>query len=170
MNIKIRPESAADAPAISAVTAAAFADAAHASHTEQHIVDALRAAGKLTVSLVAELDGTVVGHVALSPVSISGGASGWFGLGPISVLPQHQNRGVGSLLMRAALRVLCERRASGCVVLGDPHYYGRFGFKADPDLVLPGVPAQYFQALSFESARPKGLVAYDAAFSAAPPR
>jgi putative acetyltransferase len=166
LSIRIRAETSADAQAIEAVTVCAFRDAPHTSHTEQHIVSALRRAGKLAISLVAEADGGMIGHVAISPVSISDGASGWFGLGPISVLPQHQRRGVGSQLLREALRLLRGRGASGCVVLGEPEYYGRFGFQADPDLVLPGVPLEYFQILSFDGAKPRGTVRYDDAFEA----
>jgi putative acetyltransferase len=165
ISIKIREETAADWRTIEELTACAFLNAAHTSHTEQYVVNALRTAGKLAVSLVAEADGVVVGHIALSPVSISDGASGWFGLGPISVLPQHQRREVGSQLMREALRVLRHLGACGCVVLGEPEYYGRFGFQADPDLVLPGVPPEYFQALSLDSSRPRGIVTYHEAFN-----
>lgn len=166
MSIKIRRETSSDAQVIEAVTVAAFLNAPHTSHTEQYIVSALRRAGKLAVSLVAEIDGIVIGHVAISPVSISDGTSGWFGLGPISVVPQYQRRGVGSQLMREGLRLLRERGASGCVVLGEPEYYGRFGFRADLNLVLPGVPSEYFQAVAFDSSRPRGTVAYHEAFSA----
>jgi len=166
MGIKIRREISSDAQIIEAVTASAFLNAPHTSHTEQYIINALRRAGKLAVSLVAEADGTVIGHVAISPVSISDGASDWFGLGPISVLPQHQRRGIGSQLMREALRLLRDRGASGCVVLGEPEYYSRFGIQADPNLVLPGVPAEHFQTVSFDSSRPRGTVAYHEAFSA----
>ncbi len=166
MNIKIRSETSADSRAIEAVTTSAFLNAPHTSHTEQHIVNMLRKAGKLAISLIAEADGTVIGHVAISPVSISDGASDWFGLGPISVIPEHQRRGVGSQLMREALHMLRERGASGCVVLGEPQYYGKFGFKADPNLVLRGVPPEYFQAISLDSSRPKGIVTYDEAFNA----
>ena len=164
MNIEIRNETAADVPAIEALTAAAFLDAPHTSHTEQFIVNALRGAGELTLSLVADAEGTVVGHVAVSPVSLSAAASGWFGLGPISVSPEHQRRGVGSRLVREALRILRERGAAGCVVLGEPEYYGRFGFQVDPNLVLPGIPPGYFQACSFDGSKPRGIVAYHVAF------
>jgi putative acetyltransferase len=166
MKIEIVHEAAADVAAIQAVTIAAFLRAPHTSHTEQFIVDALRKAGQLTVSLVAKTDGTVVGHVAISPVSISDGTRGWYGLGPISVTPEYQGRGIGSRLMREALRVLRERGASGCVLLGEPRYYNRFGFRVDPNLELPGVPAEYFQALSFGASRPRGVVSYHAAFNA----
>jgi putative acetyltransferase len=166
MNPEIRNETAADVSAIEAVTIAAFLNAPHASHTEQFIVDALRKAGQLTVSLVAEVEGRIVGHVALSPVTISDGAAGWFGLGPISVLPEHQGRGVGSRLMREALRTLRERGAAGCVLVGEPAYYGRFGFQADPNLVFPDVPPVYFQAVSFGTSHPRGTVSYHEAFNA----
>jgi putative acetyltransferase len=166
MNIKIRNETAADARAIEAVTISAFMSAPHTSHTEQFIVTALRKAGLLSISLVADAEGAVIGHVAVSPVSISDGASSWFGLGPISVLPEHQRRGVGSRLMHEALRVLREHGAAGCVVLGEPEYYSRFGFQADPNLILPDVPPEYFQAISLDSSRPRGTVSYPQAFNA----
>jgi putative acetyltransferase len=166
MDTTIRTETAEDARTIEAMTVAAFLDAAHTSHTEQFIVAGLRRAGKLAVSLVAESDGVLVGHVAVSPVRIADGTAGWFGLGPISVLPVHQRRGIGTQLMHAALDRLRSARARGCVVLGEPAYYGRFGFRADPGLVLPGVPPEYFQAIVFSGARPQGVVRYDAAFEA----
>jgi len=167
MNVTIRSERRADLPPIEALTACAFLNAPHSSHTEQHIVNALRRAGALTISLVAETEGTLIGHVAMSPVSISDGVSGWFGLGPLSVLPQHQRRGVGSQLTREALRALRARGACGCVVLGEPEYYGRFGFQVNPNLTLAGVPPQYFQAMSFDSSKPRGMVTYHQAFDMA---
>lgn len=166
MSIKIRAERAGDRQAIEEVTVAAFLNAPHTSHTEQHIVNALRKAGKLAVSLVAETDGIVVGHVAISPVSISNDASGWLGLGPLCVLPRYQRRGIGTQLVHEALRQLRHSGASGCVVLGEPGYYGRFGFQADPRLVFPGYPPEYFQALSFGSSIPEGAVRYPEAFNA----
>jgi len=164
--VKIRRELPFDTAAIEAVTIAAFLDAEHTGHTEQHIVRDLRRAGQLTVSLVAEDDGTIVGHVAVSPVSVSSGAEHWYGLGPISVSPARQSRGIGAMLMQRALADLRELGAAGCVVLGDPRYYSRFGFVAIPSLELPGVPAQYFQAISFIGSMPCGQVAYHDAFAA----
>ena len=166
MKVEIRSEASADVQKIEALTTSAFLNAPHTSHTEQYIVNALRGAGKLTVSLVAETDGALIGHVAISSVSISDGSPGWFGLGPISVLPPYQRQGIGSRLIREALRILRERGASGCVVLGEPEYYSRFGFQADPHLVLPSVPPEYFQSLSFGSSKPRGMVTYDDAFAA----
>ena len=113
---------------------------------------------------MAETEGTIIGHVAVSPVAISDGSRDWFGLGPISVAPEYQRRGIGSRLMCEALRVLRERGAAGCVLLGEPAYYSRFGFEADPGLTLPRVPAEYFQSVSFSANRPRGIVTYDSAF------
>src|SRR5277367_6607130 len=148
MNVLIRGETVADVESIESVTAAPFLNADHSSHTEQFIVNALRAAGALSISLVAHVDGQLVGHVAMSPISISGHAGRWYGLAPVSVLPEFQRRGVGTRLVTQAMAHLKRFDAEGCVVLGDPRYYGRFGFKAEQGLILPGVPAEYFQAIS----------------------
>ncbi|AWY44132.1 GNAT family N-acetyltransferase [Pseudomonas putida] len=166
MNLTIRNEQPEDIQPIATLTAAAFKHAEHTSHTEHFIVDALRRAGQLTVSLVAVENGEIIGHVAISPVSVSGGATGWYGLGPISVAPEHQGQGIGSALMKAALAQLQGKGAAGCVLLGDPGYYGRFGFKANTGLELPGVPQEYFQALSFNGDVPAGIVQYHEAFNA----
>ncbi|RBP28501.1 putative acetyltransferase [Marinobacter pelagius] len=165
MNITIRPEQQRDISAIRRVTEAAFASAAHASGTEPQIVEALRNARALSISLVAECNGEVIGHVAVSPVHISDGSKGWFGFGPVSVLPEYQRQGVGTSLMRSALDALKHEGAKGCVLVGDPGYYGRFGFRPVPDLTLPDVPTEYFQALRFGSAFPAGSVTFHEAFA-----
>ncbi|HWV36575.1 MAG TPA: N-acetyltransferase [Thermomicrobiales bacterium] len=167
MSVVIRAEQPADIASISRLTEIAFRDHEHSGHTEQFIVDGLRRAGVLTLSLVAVDNDSVVGHVAVSPVIISSGETGWFGLGPISVLPERQRQGIGSQLMHAALADLRQLDAKGCVVLGDPGYYGRFGFRAHPGLELPGVPVEYFQAVSFGGVLPAGTVRYHDAFDAA---
>jgi len=164
--MRIRPEVASDAGAIEAVTVAAFKHVAHSGHTEQFIIRELRRSGVLSVSLVAEDNGAVVGHVAVSPVVVSDGATGWYGPGPISVAPAHQGRGVGTRVMEHALAALRALAANGCVVLGEPGYYSRFGFTAQPSMVLPGVPPAYFQATSFNGSLPSGEVSYHAAFAA----
>lgn len=166
MDLILRAEGPNDIAAIHELTASAFLHAAHTQHTEQFIVDALRRAGALSVSLVAEEQGELVGHVAVSPVVISDGTLDWFGLGPISVSPGHQRRGIGAQLMNAALAALRNAGAAGCVLLGDPAYYSRFGFAPNPRLVLAGVPPEYFQALALGSSVPSGTVLYHAAFDA----
>lgn len=166
MTVLIRPETPADVDAIHELTVAAFLDAEHTSRTEQFINDALRSAGQLTLSLVADDGGAIVGHVAMSPVSLSDGSVGWFGLGPVSVLPARQGEGLGSRLIRQALDALREQGAAGCVVLGNPDYYGRFGFRAEPRLVLHDVPPEYFQALAFVGPVPDASVRYHDAFNA----
>jgi len=92
--IVIRDEIKADVAVISEVTTAAFETMEISNHTEQFIIEALRSAEALTLSLVAEVDGRVVGHIAFSPVIISDGTVNWYGLGPVSVLPEYQRRGI----------------------------------------------------------------------------
>ena len=166
MNLRIRKETPEDIHSIDAVTIAAFLEAPHTSHTEQFIVKALRDSGVLTLSLVAEVKGAVVGHVAVSPVTIADGTLGWFGLGPISVIPEYQMRGIGSQLMIEALNMLKQNGAGGCVLLGDPEYYKRFGFTSEARLILTGVPPEYFQAICFKKPFPQGIVTYHEAFDA----
>jgi len=165
VTVVIRPETSADVPVISRVTHAAFQSTSRDRVTEHRIVEALRRNGALSLSLVAVDDGHVVGHVAVSPFSISSGASGWFGLGPISVLPARQRQGIGTRLMERALAMLLQRGARGCVLVGEPAFYGRFGFAPKVGLEYPSVPAKFFLALPFGPERPSGTVQYDAAFA-----
>jgi putative acetyltransferase len=160
----IRPERPDDIDAIHRVVRTAFLGAAHTSGTEHLIVQELRRARALTLSLVAVLDGQIIGHVAISPVAISDGSPGWYGLGPVSVAPSHQNRGVGYGLVSEALSRIKHEGAAGCVVLGEPAYYGRFGFHVAPALVLEGVPPGYFQALALAGSAARGTVTYHPAF------
>ena len=162
----IRPEQPGDADAIRAVIGAAFAGRRYSSGTEAAIVEALREAGALTLSLVAEEDGQVIGHIAFSPVTIDGAACGWFGLGPVAVVPERQGQGVGAALIREGLARLRARGAAGCVLLGDPRYYARFGFVSDPALRYSGGPAAYFQRLAFSDPTPSGEIAFHPAFDA----
>ena len=155
-NIVIRSERDSDINAIAEVTAAAFETLEISNHTEQFIIEALRAAGALAVSLVAELDGRVAGHIAFSPVSISDGTKNWYGLGPVSVLPEFQRQGVGKALIREGLSRLKEMGAGGCCLVGHPEYYIKFGFQNMPGLVLEGVPPEVFFGLSFDGHIPQG--------------
>jgi putative acetyltransferase len=139
---------------------------AYSSQTEKAIVDALRSAGALTLSLIAIEDGKIIGHVAFSPVTINSKTNGWYGLGPVSVWPNQQGRGIGQALIREGLNNLRDMNAQGCVVLGDPGYYSRFGFVSDPGLRYGDVPPEYFQRLGFTEIVPKGEVVFHPGFDA----
>jgi putative acetyltransferase len=165
----IRDERPEDIDAITDVTTEAFKPPRYASHTEQFIVLALRRAGVLAISLVAELDGRVVGHVALSPVSISDGSAGWFGLGPISVAPEVQRQGIGSALMRESIARLRALGAKGCFLVGNPDYYRRFGFENMVGLVYEHAPEEDSLALALDGPMPQGIVHFHEAFEATGP-
>ncbi len=166
--VEIEEERPEDVAGIREVTAAAFAQAPHSSGTEAEIVEALRQAGVLTLSLVAREGGELVGHVAFSPVTIEGRAKGkWFGLGPVSVRPGRQRRGIGTALIEAGLARLREMGADGCVLVGDPAYYRRFGFEVDSRLRYGDLPPGLLQKLSFTGAEAVGEVRYHAAFDGA---
>lgn len=160
----IRLENEGDADAIHALTAAAFQGKPFSDGTEAQVVDALRAAGALTISLVAEDYDEIIGHVAFSPVTINGQQGGWYGLGPISVAPARQRRGIGSALIETGLSQLRDLGADGCVLLGDPAYYSRFGFVGDSGLSHRDVDRRYIQWLSFTGDAPVGEVAFHPAF------
>ncbi|GAA4179552.1 N-acetyltransferase [Shinella granuli] len=162
--IFLRPERPDDVDAIRTLTETAFRTAPHADGTEHLIIDRLRAAGALTLSLVVESDGVIVGHVAFSPVTVSDGSVGWYGLGPISVDPARQGEGIGGRLVKDGLERLKALGAAGCVLLGDPAYYGRFGFAADPKLTLDGVPPDYFMRVAFSPVYGGGTVSYHPGF------
>lgn len=165
MTVTLRLERPGDEAAIRALTAAAFRDMPFSDGSEPRIVDALRADGDLSLSLVAlNMDDAIVGHIAFSPVTISDGTPGWFGLGPVSVIPTRQRTGIGSKLIERGLADLAGSGARGCVVLGDPAYYARFGFAHDPGLAYPGPPAEYFQRLVFSGPPPSGTVCSAPAF------
>ena len=163
MSWTIRKERPADEQAITALIDAAFRDAPHSDGTEAAIVERLRADGDLALSLVAA-EGSLVGHVAFSPVTLSDGTARWYGLGPVAVSPRRQGEGIGTALVRQGLERLHAMEAGGCVVLGEPGYYGRFGFRHDPRLAFPGPPPEYFQRLVLDGEPPAGTVRYARAF------
>ena len=164
--MRIREETATDVEAIAHVTNCAFRDHPHSNQTEQFIIQALRRAGALTLSLVAELDSRIVGHAAFSPVVMSDGTPHWYGVGPVSVLPEYQKKGIGSALMTEGLSRLKDLGAQGCVLVGDPLYYVRFGFRIHPALVIDGVPPEVFLALPFTDRVPHGQATFHRAFQA----
>jgi putative acetyltransferase len=160
----IRDEEARDTAAITEVTVEAFKTLKISRQTEHLIVDALRAANALSVSLVAEVFGSVVGHIAISPVTLSDGTAGWYGVGPISVSPAWQRKGIGTALVREGLLRLKALGAKGCCLVGHPGYYRRFDFENVSTLLLDGVPPEVFFALSFDGAIPNATVTFHPAF------
>jgi putative acetyltransferase len=160
----IRNETDADVNPITEVTISAFNTLEISDHTEQFIIEALRSAKALTLSLVAEIEGQVVGHIAFSPVTISDGTLEWYGLGPVSVLPEYQGKGIGKALIKAGLSRLKNRGAKGCCLVGHPQYYKKFGFVNVTGLVLEGVPQEVFFVLPFDDQFPRGKVTFHDGF------
>ena len=164
-NLIIRPETSNDYQAIREINTAAFADHPYSHQTEHLIVEALRAAGALTISLVAEVEGKVVGHIAFSPVTINGTFHQWYALGPVAVLPALQRQGIGTKLVKEGLKSMRALGAKGCVLVGDPAFYSRFGFSHNPALTLEDVPPDVFLCLPMTEPVPQGKVEHHLAFS-----
>src|SRR3989344_4128035 len=166
MQLRLRRGRPEDATTIYALTEAAFAGLPFSDGVEPRVIDALRAAGALTLSLVATDANEIAGHVAFSPVAINGRPSDWYGLGPVAVWPHRQRNGIGQALIREGLWRLQSMGAGGCVLLGAPAYYARFGFERDPRLHHAGGPAWAFQCLTLNGPRPVGEVSFHPAFDA----
>lgn len=162
----IRQEDPRDTEAIHELTTRAFAPMQFSNGSEAAIVRGLRDDGDLTISLVADEAGDVVGHVAFSPVTIGGRHDGWFGLGPISVEPARQGQGIGRALIEAGLALLRERGAAGCALIGSPDLYRRFGFKSDGRLTYGQLEPRYVQWLVLAGQPPVGELRYAPAFPA----
>lgn len=162
--MKVRPETVRDHDAIRHVNEAAFENHPFSQQTEHLIVDALRAADALSVSLVAEVDGEVVGHIAFSPAGINRAASRWFVLGPVAVLPQQQRRGVGKTLIKDGLDAIRRLGAEGCILVGDPVYYLALGFVHIPTLTMEGIPPQNVMCWPMTERPPTGVVTHHDAF------
>ena len=126
MNFIVRHETPADVSDIYQVNHLAFD-----RDNEAQLVDVLRREKAVILSLVAVLDGQIIGHILFSPVSITNDKFQWqaVGLGPMAVLPEFQNQGIGSALIRSGLDELKKLGHDVVIVLGHPEYYPRFGFK-----------------------------------------
>lgn len=161
----IRQERPSDAPVIARIVERAFRDHPYSMGTEAEIIRNLRASSALTVSLVVEVSNLVRGHIAASAVQIDGRTVNWHGIGPVAVDPTTQGAGLGSVLIRECISELRKLGAAGCVVLGEPAFYSRFGFKPTAGLTYPGPPAEHFMALPFGSPVLQGVVNYHAAFT-----
>ena len=164
LTMLIRPETEADADVIHDLTLTAFKPMPFSDGTEAEIIQRLRAAGDLSISLVAEEGGEILGHVAFSPVTIDGLHDGWFGLGPISVRPERQRQGIGKALIARGLDLLNERGATGCALIGNPDIYSRVGFVGDGRLKYRDVEARYVQWLFWHGDAPCGNLEFAPAF------
>ncbi len=128
----LRAEVPADILSIDALLKAAFTSSA-----EAELVMALRENGKNTLSLVAcDDNGQLIGHLMFSPVTIDQQDIGVQGLAPLCVHPDHQSQGIGEQLVKEGLEMLAELGYTGCVVVGNPHHYQRFGFEVAKNLSL----------------------------------
>lgn len=163
MSYEIRPERPEDAAAIDALLRAAFPEA-----VEADLVKRLRADGNLALSLVAEENDAIIGHVGFVPIRLDPdpGYHTW-GLAPLSVLPHRQGRGVGSALTEAGLDAAEDAGIGLVLVLGDQNYYGRFGFDT---MLAEGIAVAwagpYFAGLMLrELPQPRGRATYPSAFS-----
>lgn len=170
-NVNIRPECKGDIDAIAGITEQAFRSHPYSRHTEQFVIAALRRSGGLSISLVAEVDGRVVGHIAFSPVQISDGTPDWYALGPVAVAPAFQRQGIGQALVRAGMQALWLIGARGCVLVGEPSFYARFGFRSNPCCTMEGVPQQYVLSQPLGThPQAEGRITHHEAFSARGPQ
>jgi putative acetyltransferase len=164
MSVVLRPEIPSDRLAIHDLTQRAFAPMPYAEGDEQDLIDALRDAGVLALSLVAEEGGVIMGQVTLSPATHETGAAGWYALGPVSAEPTRKHQGIGSALIRAAIDWMRHQGASGCILVGNPAYYSRFGFQSGAEHSPHGQPAQFFQVLVLSGEVPAGRFAFHPLF------
>ena len=165
--LNIRVERSADHAAIGEVINAAFLGMPYAAGDEAELVEVLRRENALSASLVAELDGAIVGQIAFSPARPSDGASGWYALGPVAVLPAHQRGGIGSKLVWEGLRAIADMGANGCILTGNPTYYSRFGFRVSRSNAPAGEPPRFFMVKSFVALTPVGPICFHEAFNSA---
>ncbi len=164
MDVHIRSERHEDHAAIHDVTKRAFAPMPFSDGDEQELIGRFRDAGVLALSLVAEKDGAVVGQISFTPAFAKDASPGWYALGPVSVEPQFKHQGIGSMLIRAGIDWLRDQDAAGCILVGNPDYYRRFGFHLFPALAPANEPAEYFQILPLRVASPAVMVGFHSLF------
>lgn len=160
----IRDEKPEDIRAITEVTEKAFEDYLFDRQTQPFIIQDLRSAGALTISLVSEVKGSIVGYIAFSPVTITDGTTNWYGLGPVSVLPNHQGQRIGSALVRNGLNMLRTMGGRGCALMGLPTYYHRFGFCRPLGLIHESGPQEIFSVKVLSGHVPCGTLEFHQAF------
>ena len=156
-NVTIRTELPEDHDAIHALTRDAFAPMSFSDGSEPDMIDQMREAGDLTLSLVAEDDG-IIGHVAFSPARIGGTEGFWYGLGPISVRADRQRQGIGTRLAQTGLEMLRKMGATGCVLTGNPDVYRPMGFSNEHALTYSGLNPKFILYDTFDGTRPAGEI------------
>ena len=156
----IRPETADDTRIIHRLTDDAFAPMPYCDGNEGASIDQLRSDGDLTLSLVAEEQGKIIGHVAFSPATISDASGDWYGLGPISERTDRQKQGIGTKLAHEGLKQIKARGAAGCVLIGRPAVYGPMGFVSDGSLPHGKLDPAIVQYILLNGTAPKGEVTF----------
>lgn len=162
--LTLRAEQPQDLPGIHQLTRLAFSGRPYAGGDEQDVIDRLRRAGALTLSLVAEVDGQLVGQVTFSPAQLSDGSGPWFALGPVSVLPEFQGKGIGAALIRKGLTQIQAGGALGCILTGNPDYYRRFGFELAPRNTPAEEAPEYFMLKLLGAPAADGVFAFHPGF------
>jgi putative acetyltransferase len=163
--LQIGPETPADEQAIEALLRAAFAHHPHSNQTEHLLVDTLRAAGALSLSLVARDDAGLAGYAGFSPVTVDGADCGCHAMAPLAVSPDRQGHGIGRQLVEAGLASLASRGARACVVVGDPVWYRQSGFVPAHGLLLEGIPKEFLLVRSLDQTLPTGRLGFHPAFA-----
>nr|WP_321459302.1 N-acetyltransferase [uncultured Cohaesibacter sp.] len=167
--MEIRRETAADFDAIMNVTLAAAKQHQIGQQNGYQTLTALRRSGQLTLSLVAEIEGTIVGHVAFCPVHVSGGDKGWYALGLMSVLPECQSQGIRKALIAEGIEMLRAMHGKGVAIVGDPDYFGPLGFMTAPQMSYGrsnanNLLADDFMVMSFDDRLPYGRMEFPEGF------
>lgn len=160
----IRKECGSDCDAIRSITERAFDGMPYAGGDEQDVIDRLRSANALTLSLVAIVDGELVGHICFSPAELEDGSCPWFALGPVSVVPERQRQGIGTALIESGLAQVRKLNGLGCILTGNPKYYEKFGFQLAPDHAPPNEPVEYFMLKLLSAHPPVGQFSFHGGF------
>lgn len=166
MQISVRAERPSDHARIHDITTRAFASMPFSDGNEQDLIDRFREAGALEISLVADQKDAVVGQVTFTRAIAADGSPGWYALGPVAVEPKLQGQRIGEKLIEAGLSELRQRGAAGCILVGNPDYYRRFGFRGFPDLCPERQPADFFQILPLGVTEPDVVIEFHPLFYA----
>lgn len=167
LHLIIREKNRKDEGVIRTLIDKAFLGRPYSHGTEGVLVESLCRQSALAVSLLAEVDSQIVGHIAFSPGYPEDGAGGWYALGPVAVLPSLQRQGIGFSLVARGLAALAGMHAAGCILVGDARYYSHFGFENMPHLAPSTEPAEYFMVKLLAGPLPKTPAQFHQAFVSA---